>query len=145
MAQFAVHNQESFSVGDTVRVHLRVDPSRTQVFEGMVIAIKGEAVNKTITLRRIGAGNIGIERIFPLFSPVLEKVEVVAKGKVSRGKLYFLRKKPVREMAEITKRYLKRKAAQAASKKKTAKTIKHSKPKAKKAVSSKKTKTPKSK
>lgn len=78
----------TFSVGDNVKVHFGVD----NPFQGTVIAIRGEGENKSFTVRRIGAGGIGIERIFPLSSPLLTKVEVKKKGKVRRAKLYFLRK-----------------------------------------------------
>lgn len=105
---------------------------RTQVFEGMIISIKGEGVNKTFTVRRIATGNIGVERIFPLFSPLIEKIEVVSKGRVARSKLYYLRGKPAREMAEVTKRYVKRKVAQTSSKKKTQTVVEKAKKEARK-------------
>lgn len=124
MALFAVHNEKPFHIGDIVRVHQKIqegDPlrrsssevskTRTQIFEGMVIAIKGEGVNKSFMVRRIGAGNIGIERIFPLASPLIEKIEVVKPGAVRRSKLYYLRKKTSHEVAEITKRYLRHREA----------------------------------
>lgn len=109
MALFAIHNEKPFHVGDIVRVHQKIredEKVRIQIFEGMVIAIKGEGVNKSFTVRRIGAGNIGVERIFPLASPLIEKVEVAKPGAVRRSKLYYLRKKTSHEVAEITKRYL---------------------------------------
>jgi large subunit ribosomal protein L19 len=64
---------------------------RTQVFEGIVIAIKGEGINTMFMVRRIGAGSIGIERIFPLQSPWIKKLEVKKSGEVRRAKLYYLR------------------------------------------------------
>lgn len=126
MALFLVHNAQEFHIGDVIRVHQKIqedDPlrqsarfdesrragearkTRTQVFEGTVIAMKGEGPNKTFTIRRIGAGGIGVERIFPLLSPLIEKVEVKAKGSVRRAKLYYLRGKTATELAEITKKY----------------------------------------
>lgn len=125
MALFAAHNEQEFKVGDTVRVHQRIqedEKTRTQVFEGIVISIRGESVNRTFTVRRLGAGGIGIERIFPLNSPFIEKVDVVARGEVRRAKLYYLREKPSREIAEIAKRRTRKEQAkkQSAAKKKTA-------------------------
>lgn len=79
--------------GDTVRVHVRIkegDKARIQVFEGTVIALKRGGPRTTITVRKVSHG-MGVERIFPLFSPWLEKVEVTARHKVRRAKLYFLR------------------------------------------------------
>ena len=80
--------------GDTVKLHLKVKEGgreRTQIFQGIVIAIRGSGLSRTITVRRIASGGIGVERIVPLHSPVLEKIEVVRKGKVRRAKLYYLR------------------------------------------------------
>lgn len=81
------------SVGDTVRVHLRVkegNRERIQVFEGTVIAKKHGGIEETFTVRRISYG-IGVEKVFPLHAPSIEKVEVVRHGKVRRAKLYYLR------------------------------------------------------
>ena len=81
------------NVGDTVRVHIRVkegNRERIQVFEGTVIAKKHGGVAETFTVRRIAYG-VGIERVFPVNSPFVEKVTVVRKGKVRRAKLYYLR------------------------------------------------------
>jgi large subunit ribosomal protein L19 len=80
--------------GDTVKLHLKVREGgreRTQVFQGIVISIRGSGLSRTITVRRIASGGIGVERIVPIHSPVLEKIEVVRKGKVRRAKLYYLR------------------------------------------------------
>lgn len=98
----------TFHVGDTVRVHYKLiekekvagktkrevkeeTRERIQVFEGIVIAIKGSQENAMFTVRRIGAGQIGIERIFPLLSPWIRKIEVKKHGSVRRAKLYYLR------------------------------------------------------
>ena len=81
------------NVGDTVKVHVRIkegDKSRIQIFEGTVIAKKHGGINETFTVRRVAHG-CGIERVFPVHSPVVEKVEVVRSGKVRRAKLYYLR------------------------------------------------------
>ena len=81
------------SVGDTVRVHLRVkegNRERIQVFEGTVIAKKHGGINETITVRRISYG-VGVEKVFPVHSPSIDKIEVVRSGAVRRAKLYYLR------------------------------------------------------
>ena len=88
-------NAPDIHVGDTVRVHVRIaegDKSRIQVFEGTVIAKKHGGISETFTVRRIAHGT-GIERVFPVHSPVVEKVDVVRSGKVRRAKLYYLRKR----------------------------------------------------
>jgi large subunit ribosomal protein L19 len=82
-----------FSVGDTLNVHVRIiegDKERVQVYQGVLIAQKGRGVNKMITVRRIVA-NEGVERIFPLHSPRVAKIEVVRRGDARRAKLYYLR------------------------------------------------------
>lgn len=82
-----------FSVGDTVKVHVRIregEKSRIQIFEGTVIARKHGGISETFTVRRLAHG-CGIERVFPLHSPVVEKVDVVRYGRVRRAKLYYLR------------------------------------------------------
>lgn len=81
------------NVGDTVRVHVRIkegDKSRIQIFEGTIIAKKHGGINETFTVRRVAHG-CGIERVFPVHSPVVEKVEIVRSGRVRRAKLYYLR------------------------------------------------------
>ena len=83
----------SITVGDTVRVHLKVkegNRERIQVFEGTGIAKKHGGINETFTVRRISYG-VGVEKVFPLHSPVIEKVETIRRGKVRRAKLYYLR------------------------------------------------------
>ena len=79
--------------GDTVRVHVKVregEKERIQVFEGMVIGMHRGGVNATFTVRKVSFGQ-GVERIFPLHSPTIDKVEVIRSAKVRRAKLYFLR------------------------------------------------------
>ena len=80
-------------VGDTVRAHIRIvegEKERTQVFEGVVIRLHGGGARETMTVRKISFG-VGVERILPLHSPRLEKVEVIKRAKVRRAKLYYLR------------------------------------------------------
>ncbi len=82
-----------FRSGDSVRVHAKVvegNKQRIQIFEGVVIARRGGGSRETFTVRKISEG-IGVERIFPLHSPSIEKIEVARRGKVRRAKLYYLR------------------------------------------------------
>lgn len=84
-----------FAVGDTVRVHTKVkegDKERIQVFAGVVIGLRGRGLNSTFTVRRISYGE-GVERVFPLHSPRVDKVEVERRGAVRRAKLTYLRKR----------------------------------------------------
>lgn len=114
----AAWNTIPFHVGDTVRVHYKLiekekvagktkrevkveTHERTQIFEGIVISIKGSGPNCMFTVRKIGAGAIGIERIFPLMSPWIKKLDVKKKGDVRRAKLYYLRGKQGREATRI--------------------------------------------
>jgi large subunit ribosomal protein L19 len=86
-------DQPEFRAGDSVRVHVRVvegDKERIQVFQGVVIARRGGGTRETFTVRKI-SGGIGVERIFPLHSPSINRIEVVRRGKVRRAKLYYLR------------------------------------------------------
>ena len=83
----------AFRSGDTLKVTVKItegDKSRSQAFEGMCIARKNNSVNSAFTVRKISHGE-GVERVFPLFSPIIEKIEVVRKGDVRRAKLYYLR------------------------------------------------------
>lgn len=83
-----------FKPGDRINVHFRViegDKERIQQFEGDVISIRGSGVDQTFTVRKISDG-VGVERIFPMHSPRIAKIEVVREGKVRRAKLYYLRK-----------------------------------------------------
>ena len=82
-----------FRAGDTVKVHVRViegNKSRVQVFQGVVIARSGDGVRETFTVRKVSYG-VGVERTFPLHTPIIEKIEVVTRGDVRRAKLYYLR------------------------------------------------------
>lgn len=86
-------NAPQFSIGDTVRVHVKIkegDRERIQTFEGTVIARKHSGVSETFTVRRVSYG-VGVERVFPIHSPNIDKLEVIRKGKARRAKLYYLR------------------------------------------------------
>jgi len=94
--------------GDTVRVFVRIvegNKERTQAFEGTILKKRGSGVGKTITVRKVFQG-VGVERVFPVFSPRIEKITVVRKGDVKRAKLYYLRErigKATRIKEKITK------------------------------------------
>lgn len=125
MALKAKHNNIEFGVGDTIRVIQSLEEggkTRSKAFEGMVIGIKGREENKTFTVRKIGVGKIGIERIFPLFSPSIEKIEVIRTGVrgVRRAKLYYTRTKPRREIEKIYSRAAKLEEKKAPKKRKNA-------------------------
>lgn len=83
----------SFRVGDTVRVHAKVvegDKERIQVFEGVVIGRQGSGMREAVRVRKLSYG-VGVERLFPLHSPMVDKIELAKEGKVRRAKLYYLR------------------------------------------------------
>ncbi len=82
-----------FTPGDTLRVHVKIkegDKERIQVFQGTVIARNGGGIGEAFTVRKVSAG-VGVERVFPLHSPNLAKIQLIKKGKVRRSKLYYLR------------------------------------------------------
>jgi large subunit ribosomal protein L19 len=83
-----------FGPGDTVKVHVKIkegEKERVQVFQGVVISKRKGTVNATFTVRKVSYG-VGVERIFPLHSPVISKIEVISRGRVRRAKIYYLRK-----------------------------------------------------
>ena len=85
----------AFEVGDSVKVYVKIiegDTERQQVFAGVVIARRGSGIEETFTVRRVTAGQ-GVERVFPLNSPRIAKIEVTRRGRVRRAKLYYLRSK----------------------------------------------------
>lgn len=82
-----------FAPGDTVKVHVKVvegNRERIQVFQGVVIGRRGDGIRETFTVRKLSFG-VGVERIFPLHSPIIDKIELVTRGDVRRAKLYYLR------------------------------------------------------
>ncbi|MDD5146351.1 MAG: 50S ribosomal protein L19 [Candidatus Pacebacteria bacterium] len=92
--------------GDTIRVHQKVkegNKERVQIFEGTIIALKhGRGISGTLTVRKV-SGGVGVERIFPLHAPFIEKIELVSHGKVRRAKLYYLRNR-IGKSAKLKKR-----------------------------------------
>ncbi len=83
----------NFRGGDTVKVHVKVvegNRARVQIFQGVVIRVHGSGIGRTFTVRKVSFG-VGVERTFPMHSPIFEKIEVVTRGDVRRAKLYYLR------------------------------------------------------
>jgi len=94
--QFAQKNIPDFRAGDTLRVAVTIkegDKTRIQNFEGVCIAKRGTGTGATFIVRKIGANNIGVERIFPLYSDSIDSITVLRKGKVRRAKLFYLRER----------------------------------------------------
>ena len=84
----------NFIPGDTVKVHVKIregEKERIQVFQGVVISKRRGTTNATFTVRKVSYG-VGVERVFPMHSPILDKIEVVTRGRVRRAKIYYLRK-----------------------------------------------------
>ncbi len=93
-AQIGDKKVPQFKAGDTIRLGIQItegDKSRIQNFEGICIAIRGNGVDRTFTVRKMGANNIGVEKTFPLYSASLASIEVLRIGRVRRAKLYYLR------------------------------------------------------
>src|SRR6058998_686695 len=85
----------AFRPGDTVKVHVKIkegDKYRIQIFEGVVVAMKRNRISSTFTVRKVSFG-YGVERIFPMHSPIIEKLDIVKSGKVRRARLYYLRER----------------------------------------------------
>jgi large subunit ribosomal protein L19 len=88
-----MQNRPEVEVGDTVKLHMRIsegNKERIQIFEGIVIAMKGSGMSKTVTVRKISNG-VGVERIVPVHAPTLEKIEITKRGNLRRSKLYYMR------------------------------------------------------
>lgn len=124
MTLIITHNRVVFGIGDKVKVYQKIvegEKERTQIFEGIVIAIRNRGENRSFTVRKMGIQNIGIERIFPLSSPLIRKIEVVKKGTqgVRRSKLYYIRNKSSQQIDKIfSKAKAKNKSKEASKKKK---------------------------
>ncbi len=110
MANSVSWKEVKFAVGDTIRVHQTFeegDKTRTQIFEGLVIAIRGHVGLKSFVVRRIASNNVGVEKIFPIESPTISKVEVKKKGNVRRAKLYFLRERTGKKATKVKSLFIK--------------------------------------
>ena len=102
-----------FKSGDTIKVHVRVvegEKERIQIFEGVVIGIKGSGNGRSFTVRKV-SGGIGVERIFPLNSPMLNSIEITRRGKVRRAKLNYLRKRVGKRARVQERRYIQQQSA----------------------------------
>ena len=94
--------EQDFRAGDTIRVHVKITEGtreRIQMFEGIVLSRKGRAENATFTVRRIGAGGVGVERIWPLNAPSISKIDVLKHGSYRQSKIFFVRKLSTRQLA----------------------------------------------
>ncbi len=101
-----------FAIGDTVDVHFKIvegDKMRVQIFGGIVISKKGKGLGKMFTVRRISYGE-GVERIFPLYSPRIEKVVIKKRGDVRRAKLYYLRGKKGKKATKVKEKIVRKKS-----------------------------------
>lgn len=117
MAQNFIYNDQKVSVGDNVSIHQEITEGgkkRVQVFEGLVIAIKNRGVGQSFTVRKIATGGIGVEKIFPVALPGIEKIVVKRTGKVRRNKLYYLRERTGKRAIKVKekKTYTKTAAAE---------------------------------
>lgn len=96
-----------FKVGDSLRLGLKVadkkEGERIQFFEGILIRESGSGLRKTITVRKIGANGIGVERIIPVHSPILDSIEIVSRSKVRRAKLYYLRNRVGKAATDLSR------------------------------------------
>ncbi|MBN1501891.1 MAG: 50S ribosomal protein L19 [Spirochaetes bacterium] len=105
-----VKREQNFEVGDTVKVHYKIvegNRERIQAYEGVVIAVNNKCGSKTFTVRRVSF-DVGIERIFPLYSPRIDKIDVIRKSKVKKSKLYYLRDKKGKSAKLKEKIYVKK-------------------------------------
>lgn len=107
MSKYFTYNGTNISAGDTVRVSQRIqegDKTRTQIYEGVVISVANRESGKSFTVRKIAAGGVGVERIFPVNSPMIEKIELKQAGIVKRAKLFYLRDRIGKAASAIRKR-----------------------------------------
>ena len=103
-----IKEREPFKVGDGVKVHVRVregDKERIQIFAGIVISRKGSGVHETFTVRRIASG-VGVERVFPVHSPMIDKVEVDRESITMRARMYYLRDRIGKEANQVKEKRL---------------------------------------
>lgn len=103
-----IKEREPFKVGDGVKVHVRVregDKERIQIFAGIVISRKGSGIHETFTVRRIASG-VGVERVFPVHSPMIDKVEVDRESITMRARMYYLRNRIGKEANKVKEKRL---------------------------------------
>lgn len=104
MANIFSYQDNTFHTGDTVALHLNVvegEKTRIQLFEGIIIGITGRNAGKSVLVRKIGANAVGVERLVPLSSPNLIKIELKSRGRVRRAKLYYLRDRVGRQASKV--------------------------------------------
>ena len=123
------HNEVEFGVGDRIKVYQRIkegEKTRVAFFEGMVLSISGKLDRKMFTVRRVGEAAIGIERIFPIALPSIEKIEVIKRGTrgVKQARLYYTRDKSTKEIDKIYSRNNRRELAKKQATENTTKTTK---------------------
>jgi large subunit ribosomal protein L19 len=126
MGLYIQHNDTKFQVGDTVKVSQKIvegGKERVQAFEGLVIAVSGHAGEKMFTVRKISTG-IGVERIWPIDSPFIQKIEVISQGIVRRSKLYYLRNRTGRLALKVTPKFATKVVKNAANTKTATKPVK---------------------
>ena len=126
MSLFAKHKDTEFGIGDKIKVYQRIkegEKERVSIFDGMVLSISGRDTGTSFTVRKIGEAGIGIERIFPLYLPTIEKIEVIKKGTpgVRHAKLFYTREKSAREIESIYARADRKNKVVEVTKKKPAK------------------------
>ncbi len=105
------NNQVVFHVGDTIKVHQNIvegEKSRIQIFQGLVIRIKGHQGLTSFTVRKITSSGVGVERIYPLNAPIITKIEVVKHGKVKKAKLYYLRDRVGKKATKVQDSFVKK-------------------------------------
>jgi len=106
--EYLQEGRDQFKVGDGVKVHVRVregDKERIQIFAGIVIARKGSGIHETFTVRRIASG-VGVERVFPVNSPLIEKVEIDRESITMRSRMYYLRDRVGKEATKVKEKRL---------------------------------------
>lgn len=115
MAKSFNYHQQTINVGDTINVHQTVaegEEERVQIFTGIVIAIKNRGRNQSFTVRKIASQNVGVEKIFPVHSPSIKKIEVERRGDVKRNKLYYLRERTGKQATRVKEKDTQQKAEQ---------------------------------
>jgi large subunit ribosomal protein L19 len=107
-SEYLQEGRDTFKVGDGVKVHVRVregDKERIQIFAGIIIARKGSGIHETFTVRRIASG-VGVERVFPVNSPLIEKVEIDRESITMRSRMYYLRDRVGKEATKVKEKRL---------------------------------------